>query len=43
MGKAKAMALSNTQTQESALNAIEKLYAATVEGMELYAQSLYIC
>ncbi|KAH9660354.1 polyadenylate-binding protein 7 [Citrus sinensis] len=35
-GKSKGYGFVQYSTQESALNAIEKLYAATVEGMELY-------
>ncbi|KAH9700171.1 polyadenylate-binding protein 8 [Citrus sinensis] len=35
-GKSKGYGFVQYSTPESALNAIEKLYAATVEGMELY-------
>ncbi|KAK9175707.1 hypothetical protein WN944_027714 [Citrus x changshan-huyou] len=39
-GKSKGYGFVQHSTPESALNAIEKLYAATVEGMELYVPSL---
>ena len=44
-GKSKGYGFVQYSTPESALNAIEKLYAATVEGMELYlyVPSLYVC